>query len=103
MHRPTIGLIAILLLAAGIALRWSSDETVSSACLRVGAVMTILWLAEPQMRDVPRWAAIAGVGGLFIAMRWPKFLVLALPIAVVLWILRPRDRAIDESASHRRL
>ncbi len=89
MHRPTIGLIAVILLAVGVYTH-SSDEAVSAACLRIGAVMAILWFALPQLRGVPRWLVLAVGVALLIAMRWPKLLALALPVFAVLWILRPR-------------
>jgi hypothetical protein len=93
MHRPTVGLIAIVLLAVGLATYHQAEDTLSAACLRVGVVMAILWFAEPQLKNVPRWLAVGGVVGLLVALRWPRLLVVALPLAVVLWILRPRERS----------
>ena len=95
MHRPTIGLIAIVLLVVGLATYGQSDQTLSSACLRVGVVMAILWFAHPQLSNLPRWAVAAGGVGLFVVARWPRLLVIALPLAVILWLLRPRPRRSD--------
>jgi hypothetical protein len=92
MHRPSIGFITIVLLAAGLLMRSSSDETVSSACLRVGLLMGILWLAHPQLERAPRWLVLVGCGAMFVVMRWPRLLVLALPVAIALWLLKPRGR-----------
>ena len=53
MHRPTIGLIAVVLLVAGFATRGATDEALSAALLRVGLVMVILWFAHPQIKNLP--------------------------------------------------
>ena len=94
MHRPTVGLIAIVLLAIGLFTYQESDATLSAACLRVGVVMAILWFAQPQLQNVPRWLAVGMVVGLLVALRWPRLLVVALPLAVVLWILRRAKVAV---------
>ena len=91
MHRPTIGLIAVILLAIGLATLASEDQALSSAALRVGAVMAILWLAQPQLKDIPRWVIAAGGAVLVIALRWPRLLIVALPLAALLYALRPRQ------------
>ncbi len=74
----------------GAALRTQSDDTLGAACLRVGLMMAILWFAQPQLRNFPRWLVTTIVVVLLIAMRWPKFLLLALPVIAVMWLLRPR-------------
>ncbi len=91
MHRPTLAVIAILLLAFGVYTRQQPEnETLSAACLRIGVVMGILWFAQPQTKNIPRWAIALGGAGLLMVMRWPKLLLFALPIAALLWALRPR-------------
>ena len=90
MHRPTIGLIAVVLLAIGLATRGQSDETLSAACLRVAVVMGILWFAHPQLKNLPRWLVAASAVGLFVVMRWPRLVVIVLPLVVILWLLGPR-------------
>ncbi|HTM55509.1 MAG TPA: hypothetical protein VL175_15885 [Pirellulales bacterium] len=95
MHRPTIGVIAIVLLAAGLLLRDPSQATLSAACLRVGMVMGLLWLAHPQLERLPLWATVVG-GVLALAiLRWPKLVVFVLPLALVLWLLKPRASRTD--------
>jgi uncharacterized membrane protein len=92
MHRPTIALIAIVLLAIGFYTHQQSDDAISSACFRIGAVMSILWFAHPQLQNVPRWLIAISCVVLLGATRWPKLLLVAVPIAAVLWILGPRTR-----------
>lgn len=101
--RATIGLFAILLLAVGMIARASSDETLaaaSGASLRVGVVMAIWWLAYPQAKYIPRWLSVACVVTLLLVMRWPKLLLVAIPLLAVLWFLGPRARR-DEAAAKR--
>jgi hypothetical protein len=90
MHRPTVGLIAIVLLVAGLATRGASDETLSAALLRVGLVMAILWFAHPQIKNLPKWWVAVGAAALFLVTRFPKLLVVIIPIAAVLYFLGPR-------------
>jgi hypothetical protein len=90
MHRPTVGLIAIVLLVAGFATRGASDETLSAALLRVGLVMAILWFAHPQIKNLPKWWVAVGAATLFLVTRFPKLLVVIVPIAAVLYFLGPR-------------
>jgi hypothetical protein len=96
MHRPTVALIAIVLLAIGCYTHWQGESGFSSACLRIGAVMSILWFAHPQLENVPRWLIAASVVMLLVAMRWPKLLLVAVPIAAALWLLSPKKRMKDE-------
>jgi len=95
MHRPTIGVIAIVLLAAGFLLRDPSQATLSAACLRVGMVMGLLWLAHPQLERLPLWATVVGVVLALAILRWPKLVVIVLPLALVLWLLKPRAQRTD--------
>ena len=93
MHRPTIGLIAIVLLVAGFATRGASDDALSAALLRVGLVMAILWFAHPQIKNLPKWWVAIGVATLFLVTRFPKLLMVIIPIAAILWFLGPRARS----------
>jgi hypothetical protein len=90
MYRPAIGLIAIVLLLAGLATRGQTDQTVSGGCLRMGVVMAIWWFAAPQMRGIPKWMAISCGVALLMVMLQPKLILLAVPVLIVLWFLRPR-------------
>jgi hypothetical protein len=93
--RGAIGLFAIGLLAFGLLAPASSNDALSGAagaCLRVGMVMAIWWFAYPQTQHLPRWLVVASVVTLFLVMRWPKLLVVAIPLLAVLWFLGPRTR-----------
>jgi hypothetical protein len=90
MQRHALGILALVLLTVGIVGQGRLDAGATGTCLRVGGVLAILWLAWPQMRGVPLWLAGALGVALVLIMRWPRLLLAALPLAVLLWLLRPR-------------
>jgi hypothetical protein len=102
MHRPTIGLIAVVLLAVGLYTRQQPDGSVSGACLRMAAVMAIWWFAHPQMHNLPRWLIGVVLVGFLVVLRWPKLLLFALPIIATLWLLRPRAPGSRSKLDQRR-
>lgn len=91
-----IGIIALALLAAGALLYFfPSDETYAwmGACLRVGPVMCLLWLAWPQLSRMHPWVilgALAGMFGLLIFARNPRIWAIGLVILILVARLRPR-------------
>lgn len=90
MRRHVLGITAIVFLAVGVGAYGSSQEALTGTCLRVGAVLSLLWLAWPQLQAVPIWlVGLIGVT-LLVVMRVPKLLFAVVPLAVVLWLLRPR-------------
>lgn len=90
MQRHAVGVTAIVLIALGVWTYGDSESAVSGICLRIGAVLIFLWLALPQLQSVPSWLiGVLGVS-LLVIMRWPKLLLAAVPLAAVLWFLRPR-------------
>lgn len=93
--RASIGLFAVLLLAIGVFARFQPEESLygaGGASLRVGIIMAIWWLAYPQAQHIPLWLTIACAVTLFLVMRWPKLLLVAVPLLAVLWFLGPRPR-----------
>ena len=96
MHRPTVAVLALALLAIGVATQWIwpiENEMVSGSCLRVGAVLGTLWLALPNMNRFPRWQLLGLVLGLFVVFRWPKLILAAVPVALLIWLLGPRGHS----------
>jgi hypothetical protein len=93
--RAAIGVFAILLLAFGIFGHNLSDEALvgaAGACLRVGIVMAIWWLAYPQAQRLPLWLVVTSAIALFVVLRWPKLLLVVIPLLAILWFLGPRAR-----------
>ncbi|MBI1904401.1 MAG: hypothetical protein HYS13_25170 [Planctomycetia bacterium] len=83
MHRPTLGIIALVLLLSGVGLLFAPAEGASvwsDALLRVGILMGVLWLAHPDLKGFPGWLLLAG-GLLFLAA---AFFVVRKPSAVAL-------------------
>lgn len=105
MHRPTVGIIALVLIAIGGAgqlwpLSGGQSQPWTIACLRVGMVMGVLWLALPQTRTLknPIWLVTLFVAALVVALRpklilvalQPKLILAALIALILIAILRPR-------------
>lgn len=98
MRRHLIGAIALVLLSvSGILLLWPSDwgssyEVALAACLRIGAVMAALWLAYPQLSQLPQWLLVVVLGVVLVAAvgRRPQILLLAVPAVILIVLLCPR-------------
>lgn len=100
MFRTKVGILALLLLAAGIGLSLYPDGgaeivTWASGCRRVGLVLAVLWLALPDLQRLPVWYAVAAVGVLIVLARFPRYFLGAVIVAVLVLLLRPRMRAPD--------
>ena len=101
MHRPTIGLVAVLLLLLSLAIYLFAPEVESltvwmSAFLRVGLVTGAFWLAQPQLSRLPRWFLAGVLGAVFIgllAARSLRVLALAVIVLIVAARLRPKPRS----------
>jgi hypothetical protein len=97
MHRPTVGVIALLLLSGAAyyqlfppAAEDSAQTGLEAACVRLGIVMAALWLALPQFERFPWWIGVAIlliVVAAVLAAR-PILFVYALPLLVALWVTR---------------
>jgi hypothetical protein len=89
-----VGWIAIVLFLTALALRvwFPSDVSMAEACVRPAIVMGLLWLAMPQLSELPRWMVWAVVIAGLVALWRPKALLLLVPVMAVLWLLRPRNR-----------
>ncbi len=99
--RATIGLFAVVLLLFGGIAPGGVDEAISGACLRVGLMTALWWFSYPQVKNVPRWLAVTGGIMAFLVILRPKLLLLAIPMLIVLWLLRPRVPRGD-STRHRK-
>jgi hypothetical protein len=103
MHRPTVGILALVLLTAGAASHyWGfGGEALAGACLRVGLVLAMLWLALPQARQVKSKLALGLIIAVLLMATFRARLLPALfklaPIFVaafmLLSLLRPRTPA----------
>jgi len=92
-RRRRIGLAAVAILVVGGLHFLFQPATydwvpVAAACVRVGTVLGLLWLAYPDLRMVPGWlwGGIL-IGGIVLALR-PRLAVVVIPLAALLWVLR---------------
>lgn len=95
MHRPTVALLAIVLLLTGTALWFVGGDVEDyqawiAACWRVGAVLAALWLALPEMRRMPTWLLLAILVVAVLVARQPRAMILVFVAAVAYAYLRPR-------------
>lgn len=96
MHRPTVGILGITLLSCAAACRvLNLGDTIASPCWRVGLVLTMLWLALPELVRIRQkwlvWLLLAGL--LLIAIKATRLLPLVAVFLVVYAIIRPRAPA----------
>ena len=96
MRRHAIGIITLLLLA-GAAAFWIWPQSGSTwapqfeaACWRVGALMGVLWIAYPDLKRIPPWFWGVLVAALVIVAVRPRVALAAVPVLLVLAVLRPR-------------
>lgn len=94
MLRHVVGLTAILslLVAAAIWLRATDPfyRTVEAGCWRLGALLAMVWLAYEDLVRLPMWLSSTLLVAVVIVARWPKAIVLLVPLLVLGAILRPR-------------
>ncbi len=88
--RAALGIFALLLLLIGLVAQKQVDEAVWGGCLRMGVMLGIWWFAYPQVSRVPRWLAVIGGISIVVVVLRPKLVLFAVPILIVLWLLRPR-------------
>ena len=95
MHRPTVGWITVALAVGGLLLRawYPSDVSLSDACWRPAIVLGLLWLAQPQLKQLPRAMIIAVTVAVLVVLWRPRALWFAIPILAAIWLLRPRGKA----------
>ncbi len=102
MHRPTVGIIALVLLLLAVVLFVVGDEKTEawqSGCQRVGLLMGAFWLAMPHLKGVrPLWVILglilALVAAVLAVRHHPLSVAMLLTIVLVLGYLsiasRPR-------------
>jgi hypothetical protein len=96
MHRPTVGVLAILLLLAGGVMYFGGYEEgnaglFQAAFLRIGAILATLWVAHPELSRMRPWMITVLVAALIGIVFVRRLLVPLLLLAVLVEILRPRS------------
>jgi hypothetical protein len=90
MRRHIVGVIALALFAAGAVFRVWPHPELEPFCWRLGAITAAFWLAYPDLLRLPAWLLAALPVLAIVLARWPKCLLLVIPVFVVLAILKPR-------------
>jgi hypothetical protein len=107
MRRRAIGLIAIVLLVIAVVMQigqWQDPNAtdLESACLRIGAVMAVMWLAYEHLHRVPAWAWFTLPVFLVALARRPQWLVFLIPLAIALSLLRPKPNSRTNTSPKRK-
>ena len=97
MRRHLIGIIALLMLLGVVYFRICPPEEASTwakqleaACSRGGALAAVIWLAYVEIHRLPAWIWGLLLAVLVVVAIRPRTALLAIPMIVVLAILRPR-------------
>lgn len=95
-RRHAIGILALVLLTLGVVLYFTTDRTSSAlndleaACLRIGPILVVIWLAYEQLKRIPVWLwCTLPVLLLALATR-PRMLLVLVPLVVAAAILKPK-------------
>jgi hypothetical protein len=102
MRRHLVGICSLVLLAgAGLFLLFPPTSVMATewqaACGRMGLLLGLLWLAWPQAVRLPRWLLIAVPLAALVLVLRPRYFLFAIPLVIVLAIavsmLMPRPAA----------
>jgi hypothetical protein len=99
MQKRILAAAAVMLLAAAVALwlGWSGavawlGQSVADGllafCWRTGALLAAAWLAYDDVQRLPGWLLLALPPLLIVLVRWPKLLLLIIPLLVLCALLR---------------
>ena len=91
MQRHAFGTLALLFLVTGLYYQFFDAEKIHpliiGATIRIGCVLGALWLAYPDLKNVPRWFYPVLLTAVAIVMICPKLIILVAPTVIAIWIL----------------
>jgi hypothetical protein len=90
MRRHLLGIAGIVLLALAAVLFPVVDGTSQvwpAACLRIGLVLVVLWMAWPELESMSRWLARAALVVAVVAAALSKYAWIILPLLLGAWVL----------------
>lgn len=98
MRRAALGLIALALLAGGLAALYAMGKTTgdkqaaASAAIRAGVLLGAIWLALPQLamlaQRFPAWMMVGVVVVLLTLVVRPRLLAYVVPLLLLLALLQ---------------
>ena len=63
-----------------------------AACWRMGGCLAVLWLAYPDLRNIPRWVWVALPVLILVVAKWPRLFLFIIPLLLLYALIRPRLR-----------
>lgn len=90
MQRRILAISAVvsLLIAAAIWLWWPDLRLELAFFTRTGGLLLAAWLAYKDVQRIPSWLLVGLPVALIVLARWPRLLLLLIPVLAVLMILR---------------
>lgn len=95
MRRHLLGILTLLFLAVALALTiWPQAEYAAyhAGAWRLGVFLAVLWIAYPQVVDLPLWIVGAVPALVILLAVRPRWFFYALPVVVLVLIFRPRRK-----------
>ena len=95
LQRTLLGVLAILsMLGAVASWIWPPTQGMGlewqAACWRFAPILGALWLAYYELKRVPWWLWLVLPVAIVIIVKWPRFLLLSIPILILLILLNLR-------------
>ena len=101
MSRHIVGITAVALLVGGLALWiWSPRDQgllmqLEAACWRIGGCLAVLWLAYPDLLNIPRRLWITLPVLILVLAKWPRLFLLIIPLLILYAFIRPRLSKVE--------
>lgn len=101
MRRHIIGVMALALLMGGLLLWiWTPRDQgalmqMEAACWRIGGCLAVLWLAYPDLLNIPRWLWIALPVLILVLAKWPRLFLLIIPLLILYAFIRLRLSKVE--------
>lgn len=95
LRRTLLGVLAILCMLGALASWiWPPSEGMGlewqAACWRFAPILAALWLAYYELKRVPWWLWLVLPVAIIIIVKWPRYLLLSIPILILLILLNLR-------------
>jgi hypothetical protein len=95
MRRHLLGIIGIVLLvlaAVLFPLVHGNDQVWPAACLRMGLVLVVLWMAWPELASLSKWLARAALVIAVVVAAFSKYAWILIPLLIGAWVLSMLSR-----------
>ena len=102
MRRHLLGIAGVLLLALAAILFPLVDgnsQVWPAACLRIGLVLVVLWMAWPELVGLSRWLARAALVVAVVVAAFSKYAWILIPLLLGAWVLSLMSRKPQRTSS----